>query len=61
MQAAFEELCMQIILPKLDAEFSLDVAIEYSQDDENINMQINYTNEIFVCMVFYLQKDEGMI
>ena len=46
-QAAFEELCMQIILPKLKDEFSLSVAIEYSQDDETINMQLKYKGEIF--------------
>ena len=46
-QAAFEELCMQIILPKLVDDFKFYVAIEYSADDETVNMQIKYTGEIF--------------
>ena len=46
-QVAFEELCMQIILPKLEDNFKFYVAIEYSADDENVNMQIKYTGEIF--------------
>ena len=46
-QAAFEELCMQIILPKLESDFKFYVAIEYSADDENVNMQIKYTGGIF--------------
>ena len=45
-QAAFEELCMQIILPKLEDNFKFYLAIEYSADDENVNMQIKYTGEI---------------
>ena len=46
-QAAFEELCMQIILPKLEGNFKFYVAIEYSADDETVNMQIKYTGERF--------------
>ena len=46
-QVAFEELCMQIIIPELGDEFNLDVAIEYSQEDETVNMQIKYTGKIF--------------
>lgn len=46
-QAAFEELCMQNVLPKLEDEFCLKVEIEYSSDDEAVNMQIKYTGEIF--------------
>ena len=46
-QTAFEEICMQIILPHLSDDFKLSVAIEYSQDDENVNMLIKYTGEKF--------------
>ena len=46
-QVSFEELCMQIIMPHLEEKFSLDVAIEYSQDDEAVDMQIKYTGKLF--------------
>ena len=38
---------MQIIMPNLSDDFKLYTAIEYSADDENVNMQIKYTGEIF--------------
>ena len=46
-QSAFEELCMQIILPETDDDFKLSLAIEYSAEDETVNMQIKYTGKIF--------------
>jgi len=41
-QSVFEELCMQIILPELSDKFALAVAVEYSQDDETVTMQVKY-------------------
>ena len=46
-QAAFEEICMQIVLPKLDDSFKLNVAVEYSAENETVNMVIKYTGEEF--------------
>ena len=46
-QAVFEELCVQIILPQLRDGFSLNIALEYSQDDETVGMQIKYSGEAF--------------
>ena len=46
-QVAFEELTMQIILPKLGDDFKFYVAIEYSADDETVNMQMKYSGKIF--------------
>ena len=41
-QILFEELCMQMILPKLPEEFRMNIMMEYSQTEENVNMQIKY-------------------
>ncbi|MBR5308821.1 MAG: hypothetical protein IKU43_08620 [Clostridia bacterium] len=38
---------MQLILPRLDESFALSVAVEYSAENETVNMQIKYTGEIF--------------
>lgn len=46
-QSVFEELCVQIILPALSDTFRLNVAIEYSQDDETVGMQIRYDGARF--------------
>ena len=39
---------MQSILPKIEDKFSLAVEIEYSADDEAVNMRIKYTGEILI-------------
>jgi len=46
-QAAFEELCVQIILPRLPEQFTLHVAFSYSQNEERLSMQIKYSGEAF--------------
>lgn len=46
-QAAFEEICTQIILPKLREEFALNVVIEYSSEEKTVKMQIKYTGKVF--------------
>ena len=46
-QSVFEELCVQIILPELPDKFKLNIAIEYSQDDDTVNMQIKYNGALF--------------
>lgn len=46
-QSVFEELCVQIILPALPAQFALNVSVEYSQDDETVTMQIKYNGASF--------------
>ena len=43
MQSVFEELCVQIILPELTADFAVNVMAEYSQEDESVSLQIKYT------------------
>ncbi len=45
--AVFEELCTEIILPKLPSDFKLSVTAEYSQDEDNIIMQFKYSGNIF--------------
>jgi len=42
IQAVFEEICMQIILPELPNEFRMNIMMEYSQTEESVNMQIKY-------------------
>ena len=46
-QMVFEELCVQIILPELSDDFKMYIALEYSQDDETITMQIKYSGKMF--------------
>lgn len=46
-QSVFEELCVQIILPTLAEGFHLDVAVEYSQDEETATVQMKYDGPIF--------------
>lgn len=46
-QAVFEELCVQIIIPQLPDKFKLNIALEYSQDDETVTMQIKYDSKGF--------------
>jgi hypothetical protein len=38
---------VQCILPKLDKEFKLNVAFEYSQEDETLSMSMKYDGEHF--------------
>lgn len=47
VQAAFEELCMQILIPAFPEEFSADVAVEYLQDEEAAFMRIKYGGRRF--------------
>ena len=42
VQTIFEELCVQVILPELSDDFKLHIAVEYSQDEEAVTMQIKY-------------------
>ena len=46
-QAVFEELGVQIILPELADEFKLNVALEYSQDEETLTMVLKYDGKPF--------------
>ncbi len=43
LQSVFEELCMQMILPQLPEKFALQVAVEYSQQEEMATMQLKYS------------------
>lgn len=47
VQAVFEELCVQIILPELSDTFKLNIALEYAQDEETVTMQIKYDGKAF--------------
>ncbi len=46
-QVVFEELCVQIVLPELPDDFKLNIALEYSQDEETVTMQIKYSGKPF--------------
>lgn len=46
-QAVFEELCVQIILPKLLDSFVLYVSTEYLQEEETVTMQFKYSGARF--------------
>ncbi len=47
MQSVFEELCVQIILPELSADFSMSVTAEYSQQDDTVSLTVMYGKEMF--------------
>jgi len=46
-QAAFLELCMQILLPALGDAFALHVSVAYSQSEERVTLQLRYSGEVF--------------
>jgi len=46
-QSVFEELVVQCLLPKLEEEFNLSIAFEYSQDEETLSMIMKYDGEHF--------------
>lgn len=46
IQAVFEELCMQMILPELSDEFHMNIMMEYSQTEEKVCIQIKYDGKI---------------
>ncbi len=46
-QTVFEELCVQIVLPALDDDFKLNVAVGYSQDEETATVEIRYGGRVF--------------
>ena len=46
-QLVFEEIGVQCILPQLDQEFKLNVAFEYSQENETLSMLMKYDGEYF--------------
>ena len=47
VQSVFEELCVQMILPKIQKKFRMNVLMEYSQADESVIMLIKYDGEVF--------------
>ena len=46
-QMVFEELGVQIILPELGDTFKLNIALEYSQDEDAVTMQFKYSGAAF--------------
>ena len=46
-QAAFEELCVQIVLPALPDAFQIHVSFTYAQTEEQVIMQLKYSGAYF--------------
>ena len=46
-QSAFEELCMQILLPALGDSFALHIAVSYSQSEDRVTLQFRCSGEAF--------------
>ena len=46
-QSVFEELVMQCILPKLDNKFNLNIAFEFSNDNETLSVILKYDGKPF--------------
>ncbi|MDO4741296.1 MAG: amino acid ABC transporter ATP-binding protein [Eubacteriales bacterium] len=47
IQAYFEEMCMQIVLPQMDEKFELLVTIEYSEQKGDASVMIRYSGKTF--------------
>ncbi len=45
-EAVFEELCTEIIIPKLPLDLKLLVTAEYSEEEDNVIMQFKYNGEL---------------
>lgn len=46
-QMVFEELCVSILLPQFENDFSLNITAEYSQETEKVTMKIKYSGNRF--------------
>ena len=47
LQSAFEEMCMQILIPHLDADFKLKITVSCFAAKDQVNMEVRYTGESF--------------
>ena len=47
IQSYIEEMCLQIILPKMKESFEMLVAIEYSEEKDDADIVIRYSGEAF--------------
>lgn len=47
MQTVFEELCVQILMPRMPETFEMLVTTSYSQKEEKAAMEIHYSGEAF--------------
>ena len=47
MQQVFEEICVQMILPQLSADFHLNFVVEYAPETEAVNMKFVYDGSQF--------------
>lgn len=47
MQAYFEEMCVQVILPVLNEQIKIAVTIEHSEDEEETSVIIQYNGNPF--------------
>lgn len=47
IQALFEELCVQILLPEFAEPFELKFSMEYAQEPDEVSLQLKYTGESF--------------
>ena len=47
IQALFEELCVQILLPEFAEPFELKFTMEYAQEPDEVSLQLKYTGESF--------------
>jgi polar amino acid transport system ATP-binding protein len=47
IQSFFEEMCVQIILPKMEGEFEILFALEYSEEKDDADVVIQFSGEKF--------------
>ena len=47
LQEVFEELCVQILLPVLPEQISMNITAEYSEEDAAIQMKVLYNGGPF--------------
>ena len=47
IQSFFEEMCVQIILPRMEDEFEIQFALEYSEEKDDADVVIRYSGKEF--------------
>ena len=47
MQSVFEELCVQSLIPRFGKQFKLNVVVEYSNENGNVDLSLRYDGNLF--------------
>ena len=47
LQSAFEEMCMQSLIPHFEGDFKMKITVSYLASEDRVNMEIKYTGDSF--------------